>query len=103
MVEVTNAYTFDGPDGTVTRRDLFEGREQLLIDHFMSDPSWEDGCASCTAGTDEISEGFRAEPERRARWPAARASGPLQPARRSPARSSARMSDRGVGRARALG
>ena len=38
--------------------DLFEGRPQLIIYHFMFDPSWEDGCPSCTAGTDELSPGF---------------------------------------------
>src|SRR6185312_15400332 len=45
MVEVTEDY-------------LFEGRLQLIVKHFMFDPDWEDGCPSCTAGTDEISEGF---------------------------------------------
>ena len=38
--------------------DLFEGRPQLIIYHFMFDPAWEDGCPSCTAGTDELSPGF---------------------------------------------
>ncbi len=38
--------------------DLFEGRPQLIIYHFMFDPEWEDGCPSCTAGTDEMSPGF---------------------------------------------
>ena len=38
--------------------DLFEGRRQLIIYHFMFDPDWDDGCPSCTAGTDELSPGF---------------------------------------------
>jgi predicted dithiol-disulfide oxidoreductase (DUF899 family) len=38
--------------------ELFEGRKQLIIYHFMFHPEWEDGCPSCTAGTDEISPGF---------------------------------------------
>ena len=38
--------------------DLFEGRAQLIIYHFMFDPDWEEGCPSCTAGTDELSPGF---------------------------------------------
>jgi Bacterial protein of unknown function (DUF899) len=37
---------------------MFEGRPQLIIYHFMFDPQWEDGCRSCTAGTDELSAGF---------------------------------------------
>ena len=38
--------------------DLFEGRRQLIIYHFMFDPEWDEGCPSCTAGTDEISDGL---------------------------------------------
>jgi predicted dithiol-disulfide oxidoreductase (DUF899 family) len=58
MVEVEKDYEFDGPDGTVHLDDIFEGRTQLIIYHFMFHPEWEDGCPSCTAGTDEISQGF---------------------------------------------
>ena len=58
MVEVTTDYTFEGPDGTVRLIDLFEGRPQLIIYHFMFHPEWEDGCPSCTAGTQELSQGF---------------------------------------------
>ena len=47
-----------GPDGTARLLDLFEGRRQLIIYHFMFDPEWEDGCPSCTAGTDELSDGL---------------------------------------------
>src|SRR5262249_44407583 len=49
---------FEGPNGTVGLIDLFEGRAQLIIYHFMFHPEWEEGCSSCTAGTDEISAGF---------------------------------------------
>ena len=38
--------------------DLFDGRRQLIVQHFMFDPSWDDGCPSCTAGSDEISPGL---------------------------------------------
>lgn len=55
MVEITKDYAFQGPDGEATLLDLFEGRRQLIIYHFMFDPDWEEGCSSCTAGTDEIS------------------------------------------------
>ena len=58
MVEVEKDYVFDGPQGKASLLDLFEGRAQLIIYHFMFDPSWDDGCPSCTAGTDEISAGF---------------------------------------------
>ena len=58
MVEVDTEYVFDGPDGRVTLADIFEGRPQLIIYHFMFHPEWEEGCPSCTAGTDELSEGF---------------------------------------------
>jgi predicted dithiol-disulfide oxidoreductase (DUF899 family) len=58
MVEITKDYRFDGPDGAVSLLDLFEGRRQLIVGHFMFDPSWEDGCPSCTAGADEVSQGL---------------------------------------------
>lgn len=58
MVEIDKDYTFEGPNGTVELSDVFEGRAQLIIYHFMFDPTWEDGCLSCTAGTDELSDGF---------------------------------------------
>ena len=58
MVEVTRDYAFSGPDGEVHLLDMFEGRRQLIIYHFMFDPAWEDGCPSCSAGTDELSPGF---------------------------------------------
>ena len=58
MVEIEKDYIFDGPTGAVRLIDMFEGRPQLIIYHFMFDPEWEDGCPSCTAGTDELSAGF---------------------------------------------
>ena len=58
MAEVTKEYTFAGPHGEVALADLFEGRPQLIVYHFMFHPEWDEGCPSCTAGTDEISPGF---------------------------------------------
>jgi len=58
MVEITKDYTLQGPDGPVKLVDLFEGRDQLIVYHFMFDPEWDDGCPSCTAGTDELSPCF---------------------------------------------
>jgi predicted dithiol-disulfide oxidoreductase (DUF899 family) len=58
MVEIERDYVFDGPNGAVRLIDMFEDRPQLILYHFMFDPEWEDGCPSCTAGTDELSPGF---------------------------------------------
>jgi predicted dithiol-disulfide oxidoreductase (DUF899 family) len=58
MVEITKDYEFDGPAGRVALADLFEGRPQLIVYHFMFHPDWEDGCPSCTAGVDEVAPGF---------------------------------------------
>ena len=58
MVEVTKDYRFEGPNGTVGLPDLFEDRSQLIVYHFMFDPNWDEGCPSCTAGTNELNEGF---------------------------------------------
>jgi len=60
MVEVVKPYTFTGPGGEATLLDLFDGCRQLIVGHFMFDPSWEDGCSSCSAGADEISNGLLA-------------------------------------------
>ena len=58
MVRVDKDYEFEGPGGKVRLLDLFEGRRQLIVQHFMFDPSWDDGCPSCTAASDEISPGL---------------------------------------------
>ena len=43
MVEIDKDYVFDGPNGPARLIDMFEGRPQLIIYHFMFDPEWEDG------------------------------------------------------------
>jgi predicted dithiol-disulfide oxidoreductase (DUF899 family) len=58
MVEIEKDYVFEGPNGKASLLDLFEGRLQLIVGHFMFDPRWEDGCPSCSAGADEVSEGL---------------------------------------------
>ncbi|HEY3142738.1 MAG TPA: DUF899 domain-containing protein [Acidimicrobiales bacterium] len=58
MVEIDKDYVFEGPKGETRLIDMFDGRPQLIVYHFMFDPEWEDGCPSCTAGTDELSPGF---------------------------------------------
>src|SRR3954451_11282796 len=58
MVPIDKDYVFEGPKGPVGLVDLFEDRRQLIIYHFMFHPEWDEGCPSCTAGTDEIASGF---------------------------------------------
>jgi predicted dithiol-disulfide oxidoreductase (DUF899 family) len=41
-------YVFDAPEGRRTLAELFEGRSQLLVQHFMFAPGWEQGCKSCS-------------------------------------------------------
>lgn len=56
MVEIDKDYVFEGPDGKASLLDLFDGCSQLIVGHFMFDPSWDRGCPSCSAGADEISD-----------------------------------------------
>jgi predicted dithiol-disulfide oxidoreductase (DUF899 family) len=53
-VKVDKQYVFDGPKGKETLADLFEGRSQLLVYHFMFGPGWEQGCPSCSFLSDHI-------------------------------------------------
>ena len=41
-------YVFDAPEGRRTLAELFEGRRQLMVQHFMFGPGWEQGCPSCS-------------------------------------------------------
>ena len=45
---VEKDYVFEGPDGNEGLADLFDGRSQLVVYHFMFDPDWEEGCKSCS-------------------------------------------------------
>lgn len=49
MVPVTKNYTFTGPEGPARLLDLFDGKRQLLVYHFMFGPDWEKGCPGCTS------------------------------------------------------
>ena len=51
---VDTAYVFDGPDGRESLADLFAGRSQLIVYHFMFDPAWEAGCRSCSFWADNF-------------------------------------------------
>ncbi len=48
MVKIEKEYLFEGPYGRTTLRDLFGNHRQLIIYHFMFDPSWDEGCKSCS-------------------------------------------------------
>ena len=53
-VKVDKAYVFAGPEGPATLADLFHGRRQLIVYHFMFGPGWEEGCPSCSFLADHI-------------------------------------------------
>jgi predicted dithiol-disulfide oxidoreductase (DUF899 family) len=53
-VAVERDYTFEAEDGTKSLADLFDGRSQLLIYHFMFGPTYESGCPVCSSITDTI-------------------------------------------------
>jgi predicted dithiol-disulfide oxidoreductase (DUF899 family) len=54
MVKLDKVYTFDGPAGRVPMLDLFSGRRQLIVYHFMFDPDWDKGCPGCTGQVGEL-------------------------------------------------
>ncbi len=54
-LEITEDYHFEGPDGSVSLADMFDGRSQLLVNHFMMGPGWEEGCPSCSFWADNYS------------------------------------------------
>ena len=53
-VKVDKPYVFDGPQGKETLADLFDGRSQLIIKHFMFGPGWKEGCVGCSFEVDHI-------------------------------------------------
>jgi predicted dithiol-disulfide oxidoreductase (DUF899 family) len=53
-VKVEKHYIFDTPQGKKSLSDLFEGRSQLIVKHFMFGPDWEEGCVGCSFGSDHI-------------------------------------------------
>src|SRR5689334_8594697 len=48
MVKQEKEYVFDTPTGKQTLKDLFQGRRQLIVYHFMFAPDWDKGCPGCT-------------------------------------------------------
>src|SRR5437867_4339262 len=53
-VKVEKIYAFDGPQGKLTLSDLFDGRSQLIVYHFMFGPDWKEGCKSCSFLSDHL-------------------------------------------------
>jgi predicted dithiol-disulfide oxidoreductase (DUF899 family) len=47
-VKVEKEYVFEGPTGLESLSDLFDGRSQLIVYHFMFGPDWEEGCKACS-------------------------------------------------------
>ena len=53
-VKVTKDYVFDTPQGKKTLSELFDGRSQLIVYHFMYSPEWEAGCTGCSFLSDHV-------------------------------------------------
>jgi predicted dithiol-disulfide oxidoreductase (DUF899 family) len=53
-VRVEKSYVFDGPSGKQSLGDLFAGRSQLVVYHFMMGPGWQEGCPSCSLVSDHL-------------------------------------------------
>ncbi len=53
-VKLEKNYVFDGPGGTETLADLFGGRSQLIVKHFMLGPDWSEGCVGCSFELDHV-------------------------------------------------
>lgn len=51
---VEKPYRFEGPNGSLSLADLFDGRSQLIVYHFMLGPDWEEGCKSCSFWADNF-------------------------------------------------
>ena len=55
-IAVDKEYIFEGPKGKETLSELFNGRSQLIVYHFMFHPSWDAGCSSCSFWADNFNE-----------------------------------------------
>jgi predicted dithiol-disulfide oxidoreductase (DUF899 family) len=53
-VKIDKKYVFDAPNGKVSLSDLFRGRSQLFLQHFMLSPDWTEGCTGCSFMADHI-------------------------------------------------
>lgn len=53
-VKIEKSYRFEGPQGKVCLGDLFAGRSQLFVQHFMLGPDWQEGCTGCSFLADHV-------------------------------------------------
>lgn len=58
-LRIDKPYVFDGPEGPVSLADLFEGRSQLVVQHFMFGPDWTEGCVGCSFHADHVDDAFQ--------------------------------------------
>ncbi|MBA4015850.1 MAG: DUF899 domain-containing protein [Pirellula sp.] len=56
MVRIDKQYSFTGVKGPVSLLDLFAGKRQLVVYHFMFDPEWDKGCPGCTGFVDSLGD-----------------------------------------------
>lgn len=54
MVQIDESYVFDTESGPLTLLDLFDGRSQLIVQHFMFGSDWDEGCSGCSMMADHI-------------------------------------------------
>jgi predicted dithiol-disulfide oxidoreductase (DUF899 family) len=67
-VKLEKNYVFDGPDGKQTLADLFGGRSQLIVNHFMLGPGWKEGCIGCSFGADNVEGALQHLKQRDVAW-----------------------------------
>ena len=58
-VKLEKQYVFDTPRGKKTLAELFEGRSQLIVQHFMFGPDWEQGCVGCSFAADHVDAAYQ--------------------------------------------
>jgi predicted dithiol-disulfide oxidoreductase (DUF899 family) len=58
-MKVDKLYTFEGPNGMQTLADLFGDCSQLVVQHFMFGPDWQEGCVGCSFQADHVDAAFR--------------------------------------------
>jgi predicted dithiol-disulfide oxidoreductase (DUF899 family) len=58
MVAIDQDYAFEGPAGRAGLLDMFVGCRQLILQHVMFDPGWDEACPGCSAGLDELAPGL---------------------------------------------
>jgi len=53
-VKIDKEYIFDAPDGKRSLAELFQGKSQLIVQHFMFGPGWKEGCVGCSFTADHV-------------------------------------------------